>query len=70
MFLFFFFRKVTLQLPLSKKKEQEQNEHNYRNCAHFIAACLISKRLSDDTKEFVTVKARGRPKLTKGALKK
>ena len=40
------------------------------NCAHFIAACLISKRLSDDTKEFVTVKARGRPKLTKGALKK
>ena len=40
------------------------------NCAHFIAACIISKRFSDDTKEFVTVKARGRPKLTKGALKK
>ena len=43
---------------------------DHKNCRHLLAACIIAKREPDEERSFVVIKSRGRPKGTKGALKK
>ena len=43
---------------------------NYANCKHYIAACLLMNFVCDEDREFAVIKGRGRPKGSKGALKK